>query len=147
VCNSIVAVLRVPADIAIEPISHMQELLGNNHLERPRLRAIDAREIDQDQMFTGCRHERICATDRCPQSSSQPTFEDPPLGGDAKAVRWQREEPDVSFEKISRFLVVDQPTHDGDLRERRASTAARRAQAVVSCAGQDHHSASERPIG
>ena len=113
--DAIVPVLRVPAEVAVEPVSHVQELLSDHHFERPRLRAIDARQVDQDEMFTGCRRKRIGAADRAPQPASQPTFEDSALGGDAEAVCWQPEERDVSFEMPARFLVVDQPAHDGDL--------------------------------
>ncbi len=40
------------------------------------------------------------------------------VGGNAEAVCWQFEERDVSFEKLARFLVIDQPGHDGDLQGR-----------------------------
>jgi hypothetical protein len=61
--DAIVPMLRVPAEVAVEPVSHVQQLLGHYHLERPRLGAIDARQVDQDEMFTRCRHKRIGATD------------------------------------------------------------------------------------
>ena len=43
--DTIVAVLRVPAVVAIKPVSHVQELLGDHHFERPRPRPIDARQL------------------------------------------------------------------------------------------------------
>ena len=64
------------------------------------------------EMIAGRGRKRISAADRAPQPATQPAFEDATLGGDAEPVRWQFEERDVSFQKIARFLVVDQPTHD-----------------------------------
>jgi hypothetical protein len=48
---AIVPMLRVPPEIAIEPVSHVQEFLGDYHLQRTRLRSIDPRQIDQDEMI------------------------------------------------------------------------------------------------
>ena len=56
--------------------------------------------------------KRISAADRAPQPATQPAFEDATIGGDAEPISWQFEERDVSFQKIARFLVVDQPAHD-----------------------------------
>ena len=113
--DAVVPMLRVPAEVAVEPVAHVQELLGNYHLERPWLRAIDARQVDQDEMMARCGGKRIGATDRAPHAPSQPAFEDTALGSDPKAVSWQIEERDVSFEKPARFLVIDQPVHDDSL--------------------------------
>ncbi len=110
--DAIVSVLRVPAEVAIEPVSHVQEFLSDYHLERPRPRLIDAQQVDQDEMIPRRGRKRIGAADRAPQPATQPTLEDATFGGDAEAVRWQPEEPDVSFQKVARFLVVDQPSHN-----------------------------------
>jgi len=112
VCDAIVPVFRVPAEVAIEPVSHVQELLSDYHLERPRPGLIDARQVDQNEMIAGRGRKRIGAADRAPQAAAQPAFEDATLGGDAETVRWQREERYVSFQKFARFLVVDQPSHN-----------------------------------
>jgi hypothetical protein len=106
-CDAIVPMLCVPAEVSVEPVSHVQELLGDDHFERLRLRAIDAGQVDQDEMFIGCRRKRIGAANRTPQPSSQPNFEDSALGGDPEAICWQREESNVSFEMPARFLVID----------------------------------------
>ena len=45
--DAIVPVLRVPPEVAIEPVSHMQELLGDHHLERMRLGAVDPWQVDR----------------------------------------------------------------------------------------------------
>ena len=100
--------------VAVEPISHVQELLGDYHLEGPRPRPVDARQVDQDEMIRSSGCKRICAADRASQSATEPTFEDAALGGDAKPVSWQFEERDVSLQKIARLFVVDHPIH-GDL--------------------------------
>jgi hypothetical protein len=110
--DAIVPMLRVPPEIAVEPVSHMQELLGDDDFERPRPRLIDARQIDQDEMIAGRGRESISAANRAPEAATQPAFEDATLGSDAEAVRWQCEERNVSFQKLARFLVVDQPIHD-----------------------------------
>jgi hypothetical protein len=79
---------------------------------------IDARQIDQDEMFTRWRHKRIGAAYRAAHPSSQPAFELPTLGCDAEMVCRQLKSRDVSLEKRARFLMIDQPAHDGDLQER-----------------------------
>jgi hypothetical protein len=105
--DAIVPVLRVPAEVAIEAVSHMQELLSDHHLERSRPGLVDARQVDQDEMIARRGRKRVRAADRTPQTAAQPAFEDATLGGDAETVRWQTEERDVSFQKFARFLVVD----------------------------------------
>ena len=109
--DAIVSVLRVPAEVAIEPVSHVQQLLSDYDFERPRSRLIDARHVDQNEMIAGRRRKRVGAADRAPQPPAQPAFEDATLGSDAESVRWQHEERDVSFEIFARFLVVNQPSH------------------------------------
>jgi hypothetical protein len=63
-------------------------------------------------MIADCGPKCISAADRAPQPATQPAFEDATIGGDAELISWQLEERDVSFQKIARFLVVDQPAHD-----------------------------------
>ena len=63
-------------------------------------------------MIAECRPKSICAADRAPQPATQPAFEEAALGGDAETISWQLKERDVSFQKIARFLVVDEPAHD-----------------------------------
>jgi hypothetical protein len=109
--DAIVPVLRVPAEVAIEPVSHVQELLSDHYLKRPRPRLIDARQIDQNQMIAGSGRKRISAADRAPQPTAQPAFEHATLGGDPETIRWQHKQRDVSFQKLARFLMVDQPSH------------------------------------
>jgi len=106
-------VLRVSPVVSIEPISHVHEFLRDDHLERPRPRLIDPRQVDQDEMISGCRCKRIRAADGALQPATQPALENPTLGGDAKPVRWQFQEHDVSFQESAGFLVADCPTHDG----------------------------------
>jgi hypothetical protein len=110
--NAVVPVLRVPAEVAVEAVSHMQELLGDHHLERPWSCLIDAWQVDQNEMVARHGRKRISATDRASQPAAQPAFEDAVIGGGAEMIRWQTEERDVSFQKFARFLVVDQPSHD-----------------------------------
>jgi len=110
--DAVVSVLRVTPVVAIEPISHVQELLGDYHLERPGLRPINARQVDQDEMISGSGCKRIGTADRAPQSATEPAFKDAALGGDAKPVCWQFEERDVSLQKMARLFVVDHPIHD-----------------------------------
>ena len=113
--DTIVPVPRMAAQIAVEPVPHVQELLGEDHFERARSRMIDSRQVDQDEMFTRCRGKRIGATDRASHPPSQPEFEFPTLGCDAETVCRQIETRDVALKKSARFLVIDQPAHDGDL--------------------------------
>jgi hypothetical protein len=96
--DAIVSMLRVPAEVAVEPVAHVHELLSDHDLERARLRVIDARQVDQDQIIAGCGRKRVGATDRAAQPATQPAFEDATLGSDAETVSWQIEERGVSFE-------------------------------------------------
>jgi hypothetical protein len=135
--DTIVPVLRVAAEIAVEPVAHVQEFLGNHHFERARTRAIDTWHVDQDEMFTRCGRKRVGATDRAAHASSQPAFKVPTLRCDAQAVGRQFESRDVSLHKPARFLVVDQPAHDGDLQRARGPTAASRILGVASVCGAE----------
>ena len=63
-------------------------------------------------MIAECGPKCISAADRAPQPATQPAFEDATIGGDAELISWQLEERGVSFQKIARFLVVDEPAHD-----------------------------------
>jgi hypothetical protein len=110
--DAVVPVLRVPAEVAIEPVSHMQQLLSDYDFERPRSRLIDARQVDQNEMIARRRRKGVGTADRAPQPPAQPAFEDATLGSDAESVRWQHEERDVSFEQFARFHVVNQPSHN-----------------------------------
>jgi hypothetical protein len=107
---AIVPMLRVPSEVAIEPVSHVQELFCDDHFERPRPRLIDAGQVDQNEMIAG--RKRISPANRASHPAAQPACEDATLGGDAETVRWQREERDVSFQKFARFLVIDEPSHN-----------------------------------
>jgi hypothetical protein len=109
---AIVPMLRMPSEVAIEPVSHVQELFCDDHFERPRPRLIDARQVDQNEMLTGRGRKRISAANRAQHRAAQPALEDATLGGDTETVRWQREERDVSFQKFARFLVIDEPSHN-----------------------------------
>ena len=111
VCDAIVPVLCVPAEVAIEPVSHVQEFLCDHHLQRSPSRLVDARQVDQNEMIAGRGRKRISAANRASQSPAQPSFEDATLGRDAETIRWQPEKRDVSFQKLARFLMVDQPFH------------------------------------
>jgi hypothetical protein len=102
--------LRVPSEVAIEPVSHVQELFCDDHFERPRPRPIDARQVDQNEMIAG--RKRISPANRASHPAAQPACEDATLGGDVETVRWQREERDVLFQKFARFLVIDEPSHN-----------------------------------
>ena len=94
-------------------------------------------------MLTRSRRERVGAADRAPHAASQPALENSALSGYAELVCWQLEVRNVSFEKLASFLMIDLPSHDGDLQERqKASIVASRAPGVASCAGRDHHTVS-----
>jgi hypothetical protein len=56
--------LRVPSEVAIEPVSHVQELFCDDHFERPRPRLIDARQVDQNEMIAGGGRKRVSTANR-----------------------------------------------------------------------------------
>jgi 3-deoxy-D-arabino-heptulosonate 7-phosphate (DAHP) synthase class II len=61
--NTVVTVFRVPSEVAIQPVSHVNELLDDNNFERARAGLINARKIDQNEMIPGPRRECIGASD------------------------------------------------------------------------------------
>jgi hypothetical protein len=103
--------LRVPPEVTVEPVSHVQELFSDHQLERPRPRLIDAWQVDQNEMIARRGRKLISAADRAPYPAAQPALEDASAGRDAETFRWQPEERDVSFQKFACFLMVDQPSH------------------------------------
>ena len=101
-----------------------------------RLGAVDPRQVDQNEMLARCQRKRVGAADRAPHAASQPALEHSALGGHAELVSWQVEKRDVSFEKPARFLMIDQPSHDGDLQDDKSFHRGESGTRVASCAGR-----------
>jgi len=116
--DAIVPVLGVAPEISIEPVAHVQEFLGHHHFQRARSRAVDAQQVDQNEILVCGGRKSVRSPHRTPYATSQPAFEFPPVGCDAETVCRQIELRGVSFENPPRFLVFDQPAHDGDLHGR-----------------------------
>jgi hypothetical protein len=91
------------------------ELLGHDNLERPGLRQVDARKVDQNEMMVRLRKVCIRAANRRAYTPTEPAFKNTPLRGDPKTIHRQAQERDIPFEKLVSFHVIDVPTHEGDL--------------------------------
>jgi hypothetical protein len=113
--NTIMTVLCVPAQVAVQTVSHVDELLGNNNFQRSWPRLIDARKIDQNEMISGSRHERVGAADRRPYPPSEPALKDTPLRRHPQMIDGQLQARQIQIEKLLRFRVIDLPALDGDL--------------------------------
>ncbi len=107
--------LRVAARVAIQPVSHVNQLFGNNDFQRTRPGQVDSREVDQDAMFVRCRVEAVGAAYRRSHSSTEPRFEDSPLGGHTQMIDRKGQEFDVFLEMALGFRVIDVPSQCADL--------------------------------
>jgi hypothetical protein len=76
----------VPPKIAIESVSHVYELLGDDNLEGPGARLVNARKVDQNEMMVGTREVRVRAANGRAHTPTKPTFKHAPLRGDSKSI-------------------------------------------------------------
>jgi hypothetical protein len=74
-CDTIVAMTSMPAAISIDPVTHVQELLGDDDFERLRLTEIDPTQIDQNKVLLATRVIHISSPDRPADLSADPTIE------------------------------------------------------------------------
>jgi hypothetical protein len=114
--------LRVPAKIAIEAVAHVYELLGDDNFKRSRMRLVNARKVDQDEMMVGLLEVCIRAADRRAHTPPEPALEHPALRRDPETIDGQAQELYIPFDKLVHFRVIHVPTHNGDLPGRQEPT-------------------------
>ena len=96
--DPVVTVLRVPAKVAIESISHVDELLGNDNFKRPGPRPVDTRQVDQNEVIAGCRCVGVSSTNRRPHPPPQPALKNAPLHRDPETIDRQLQEDQIPLE-------------------------------------------------
>ena len=93
--NAVVAVLGMPSQVAVQPVAHVNQLFGDDDFQSPRLRLIDARKVDENQMLVHSRHERVGAADRSDNAAPKPRLENRPVCSDPHTVNRESEQCDV----------------------------------------------------
>lgn len=93
-------VLGMTTQIAVEAITHVDQLFGDDDVERVRLAQVDTRQVNQDHMFISTRQVRVGATHRGAKPASQPALE-----------RWLiRRDPQSLARQLQAFTI---PLRDG----------------------------------
>jgi hypothetical protein len=110
--NPIVAVMRVPADIAIELVTHVQELFGDDDLDSGRARGIDPVEMDEHGMATA-RSDKAVRTANRPANGTSP---DPSrkgwtVGGNVEIVGREGKERNVFGKQITYAVITHFENH------------------------------------
>jgi hypothetical protein len=112
--DTVISVLGVAAKITIQPVSHVNQFLGNDDFERPWPGEIETGEIDQNEMSAVPGVKRVRSPNGRSDSPPYPLFELPPVGRHAKTIDWQLEPCDVGFEVSARLLMVHLPPQRAD---------------------------------
>jgi hypothetical protein len=72
--NAVVAVFGVSPEVAIQPISKMNEFLADNDFDRARASQIDSLQIDQDEVTVVALVVGVGAAIRGGHSPAEPGF-------------------------------------------------------------------------
>jgi len=102
-----VTVPGVTPAVAVDPIAHVDELFYNDELGGAPFRAIDPREVYQDQVTLALRVVDICSADACADSSTQCELERRTIGRDPHGLIIQSEQRNIAFQVYSHLTVVD----------------------------------------
>lgn len=109
--DAVVPVFSVAAEIAVEAVPHVNELLGDDHFQCPRLGAIDFLEVDEDRVLLHQREIDVGTTVAVIQATPDPAGKHGTLCGDSHDVTRQVEQIDVAVEVAQRLLVGDVQPH------------------------------------
>lgn len=71
-CNAVVTMVRVAAPVAIEVVTHVNELFSDHNLDGARLRAIDPIQVDEDNVAPCSRKAAIGAAPDRQRRPSRP---------------------------------------------------------------------------
>lgn len=126
----------VPPEVAVQPVSHMDQLLGDDHFKGSWMTEIDARHVDQDEMLVGLGRERVGSANRRPHPPAKPTLENRALRRDAEPFHRKIEQHDVPFEEFARFRVIDSVVQHADLHMTKPRAASRAPSLAVGVRGQ-----------
>lgn len=110
--DSIVTVMRVPTSIAIELVSHVQELFGDDHLDCGGARYIDAVEMDEHGMA-------MARADKAVRAANGPADETPPdpsrigwtVGGNVEIIGRESKDRDVFGKQVMYPLITRFENH------------------------------------
>lgn len=91
------AVVGVSAAIPIDPVAHVDELLGHHDLEGARLLQVDSRQIDEHRVFREPGNVDVCTADRCTDSTTEPPFELSSLHRDQEVLAVELEPLEVTL--------------------------------------------------
>jgi hypothetical protein len=80
-------VFGVPPSIAVQPVSHVNELFRDNQLDGPRMVRIQTFQLHQDGMSPQTRQIDIRSSDARFYPSSQPAFELSAVGSHEQIVQ------------------------------------------------------------
>jgi hypothetical protein len=122
---AIVAMLRMPSQVSVQPIPHVNQFFDNYDFERFRLRLVDSRKIDQNHMRVALRQEGVGPTYRRSHATPDPSLEDRAVSRHTETVRREREQGDVALQEYAGFRVIDPTVHDAAF-PNRVGWAARR---------------------
>jgi hypothetical protein len=126
--DTVMAVFGMPTKVTVEMIPHVDQLLGNHDLDTPRVRYIDALEIDEHSMNPGMAKIHICATIGGRDAPPKPGAELRTIRRHAKVFQRQVEPPRVVF----------RPYHNAGIRRSEHRASSRINKVLFSASGHCH---------
>lgn len=110
--DPVIPMMGVSASVPIDVVAHVQELLGDDDLDRTRARNVDPLEVDQHRMATARAHEAVRAANG---SANRPPADPPgkrsPVSGNVEFVDRKRQERKVFEQQVTNTIVTQFENH------------------------------------
>jgi hypothetical protein len=104
-------VLRVTAAITGDVILHVDQLFGDDDLDRARLRSVDPGQVDQDRVLLLAAEENVRPADAAADPATQPAFEGGAGGRYPEAVGREFEDAEIMFDPAQRLGIANIELH------------------------------------
>ncbi len=109
--DAVIAVSGMPAQVAINAVSHVNELFRDHDFQRSWLSAVEPRQIDQDKVLTLPRQECVGAANRGAHPPAQPRFELTPLRSHPQMIDRKAQTPDIVLDVPPCLSIRRLPAH------------------------------------
>lgn len=104
--DSVIPMVGVAPGVAVQPVTHVNQLFGDDELHRPRLILIDSFEVDQHGVIAGPAQEAVGTAKRRRHSAADP----PPIrsaaGCHPKMIDGQLEQHTVVIDEFAQASIA-----------------------------------------
>jgi hypothetical protein len=104
--------LRVPPQVAIQVISHVNKLFRHHDLDSAWFGAVDPGQVDEDQVPASAGIKRVGSANRCPDPTTKPLLERGSLSRDPEIVTAKIQEAQVSLQVCISFCIANIPDQE-----------------------------------